>query len=69
MTCTGIAIGILVASGLSRLLAGMLYGVRPTDLPTFAFVVLTLGLVATVACYIPARRAMKIDPLVALRDE
>jgi ABC-type lipoprotein release transport system permease subunit len=47
----------------------MLFGVKPTDLATFLFVVLTLCLIAMVACYVPARRAMKIDPLIALRDE
>jgi predicted permease len=69
MTFTGIAIGICAALGLTRLMSSMLFGVKPTDAATFFFVVLTLCLIATAACYVPARRAMKIDPLIALRDE
>jgi predicted permease len=69
MTFTGIAIGIGAALGLTQLMSSMLFGVKPTDLATFFFVVLTLCLIAAAACYIPARKAMKIDPLIALRDE
>ncbi|HEY1946795.1 MAG TPA: ABC transporter permease [Bryobacteraceae bacterium] len=69
MTLIGIAIGIGAALGLTQLMSSMLFGVKPTDLATFFFVVLTLCLIATAACYVPARRAMKIDPLIALRDE
>jgi predicted permease len=69
MTLIGIAIGIGAALGLTQLMSSMLFGVKPTDLATFFFVVVTLCLIATAACYVPARRAMKIDPLIALRDE
>jgi putative ABC transport system permease protein len=69
MTLIGIGIGIGAALGLTRLMSSMLFGVKPTDVPTFLIVVLTLCLIAMVACYVPARRAMKIDPLIALRDE
>jgi ABC-type antimicrobial peptide transport system permease subunit len=50
-------------------MSSMLFGVKPTDVATFFFVVLILCLIAAAACYVPARRAMKIDPLIALRDE
>ncbi|HWF46327.1 MAG TPA: ABC transporter permease [Bryobacteraceae bacterium] len=69
MTLIGIGIGIGAALGLTQLMSGMLFGVKPTDVVTFFFVVLVLWLIAMIACYVPARRAMKIDPLVALRDE
>ena len=69
MTCIGIASGIIGALLLTRVMAGLLFGVRPTDLATFSVVVIAQCLIAALACYVPARRAMKIDPLVALRDE
>ena len=65
----GAACGIALSLGLSRLLAGMLFGVTPRDVPTFAGVSITLIAVALVACYLPARRATKVDPTVALRYE
>jgi putative ABC transport system permease protein len=66
---TGLALGVLGALGVTRLLASMLYGVRSTDPITFAAVSLILLFVALVASYLPARRAMQVDPIVALRCE
>jgi len=69
LSVVGALIGILVALGATRYLASLLYGVRPFDPPTFLAVALLLSLVALAACYIPARRASRVDPLVALRYE
>jgi putative ABC transport system permease protein len=65
----GLTFGLLLAAAATRLVAGFLFGVAPTDALTFVGVPLLLGLVALGACYLPARRAMKVDPLVALRYE
>ena len=65
----GTAIGIAAAVGLTRYIASQLHGIKPTDPLTFAVVAILLLLVALLACYIPARRAMRVDPMVALRHE
>jgi predicted permease len=69
LAVVGAAVGLVGALIVSHLMAGVLYGVRPTDPLTFAGVALLLIGVALLACYIPARRAIRVDPLVALRYE
>ncbi|MGB2673150.1 MAG: FtsX-like permease family protein, partial [Candidatus Acidiferrum sp.] len=69
LVCFGIAIGIAGAIVLTRLMTTLLFEVKPTDPETFAIVPIVLAIVALAACYVPTRRAMRVDPMVALRHD
>ena len=69
LTFTGLGTGLAIAIPLARLLASMIYGVSATDLTTFGGTAFLLTAVALLACYVPARRAMSVDPIVALRHD
>ena len=69
MALAGVAAGLAAALGLARLMANQLFGVTPQDPLTFTAVALVLTLVAMLACYLPARRAVRVDPMAALRHE
>lgn len=69
LTAIGVAIGFIGAIAVTRLMSSLLFSVAPTDLVTFAVSAIALTLVALLACFLPARRATKVDPLVALRYE
>jgi ABC-type antimicrobial peptide transport system permease subunit len=69
LTLIGAVIGLIAALGLTRLIKSLLFGVSATDPVTFFVIPLLLALVALLACYLPARRATKVDPLAALKAE
>jgi ABC-type antimicrobial peptide transport system permease subunit len=65
----GVTLGLAASLALTQIMKSMLYGVTPSDPLTFLSVTAMLVVIALAACYIPARRAMRVDPMVALRDE
>jgi putative ABC transport system permease protein len=69
LTAAGVVVGVGLSLALTRLMAGLLFGVRATDPTTLVAVPVLLALVATLACYVPARRATRVDPVLALRHE
>jgi ABC-type antimicrobial peptide transport system permease subunit len=69
LAIVGAAFGLAGAFALTRLMTGLLFAVTATDAFTFSYVPLCLIVIALLACYVPARRATKVDPLVALRHE
>ena len=69
LAIVGTALGLAGAYGLTRLLANFLFGVKPSDPLAFSIVAVTLIVVTLLAAFVPTRRAMRVDPMVALRQE
>jgi putative ABC transport system permease protein len=69
LTGAGIVLGLIGAAALTRVMASLLFGVSATDLVTFSAVPIVLAVIALLASYLPARRATRVDPIVALREE
>jgi putative ABC transport system permease protein len=69
MAAAGIGLGLLASYLMTQFLRSLLYGVKPTDPPTFVAVALLLMATVLLACWIPARRAARVDPMIALRSE
>ena len=69
LAAIGVGVGLLGAAALGRLLGSLLFGISSTDIETYLIVPIILGTTAFVACWVPARRAMRIDPIVAIRQE
>ena len=69
LAAAGVLVGLVAAAGVTRLMASLLFGVQPIDIPTFAGVAVALSVIALFASWLPARRASTVDPVVALRFE
>jgi ABC-type antimicrobial peptide transport system permease subunit len=68
MAAIGIGVGVVASFGVSRMIASLLFGTRPDDPPTFMSMIVVLAMVAVFAGYVPARRASRINPMIALRN-
>ena len=69
LTVAGVAVGVVGALGINQLIASVLFGVKPTDLVTVAFVSATISLAAAIACWLPAWRASRLDPMLLLKHD